>query len=199
MLKRTRKLLAILAVAVIVIFSGCANSDTAASALKEYFPVAEGSTWSYAGEGNEFAAFNRTVMFVGENRAQLKEDNGGTVSSSVYEIGEEKIVRIFFQGEQYEPLNLLEVYPNDELIILQAPLKVGAKWETANTTREIVDVNASVETPAGKFDKCLQIRISTEGSTVDEFYKAGVGLVKREFNAGETKVISTLEKYNIGQ
>jgi len=163
--------------------------------LSGYFPLSQGNTWQYQGEGNEYASFIREVVFVKGNRAQIKEDNGGTVSASVFEVSEQEITRIFFQGEAYEEKNLLDAEPNDDLVILKAPLQVGTTWETKDGTREIVDINATVDTPAGRFDQVLKVKISHPDSTMYEYFKEGIGMVKKEFISGETKVTSSLEKY----
>ena len=87
--------------------------------LKEFFPLTEGSKWLYLGEGNEFASFIREVLYVREDRAQIMENNGGTISASVFETTDEEIVRIFFQGEEYNEPNFLDEEPNDNLVILK--------------------------------------------------------------------------------
>jgi hypothetical protein len=167
------------------------------ASLKDFFPLAEGSTWQYKGEGNEYASFVRKVLFVEGDKAQVSEDNGGTVSSSVFEITEAAITRVFFQGEEYNEAKLLDKESNDSLIVLKSPLAVGTKWESKEGTREIAAMDAVVDTPAGKFENCIKVSIKMENSTMNEYYKEGVGLVKREFESEGMKVTSTLEKYQI--
>ncbi|HHT64389.1 MAG: hypothetical protein ACOX4H_09845 [Bacillota bacterium] len=165
---------------------------------EDYFPLTQGSTWRYLGEGNEYATFTREVVFAEGNRAQIKEDNGGTVSASVFETTDEAVTRIFFQGESYENENYLNDESNDNLVILKAPLQVGTKWDTGDSTREILDLNASLNTPAGDFEKVLKIKITFPDSTIYEYYKDGVGMVKREYISNEDyRVTSSLEKYEI--
>ncbi|MEL7568091.1 MAG: hypothetical protein AAGU27_24890 [Dehalobacterium sp.] len=165
--------------------------------LSDYFPLSQGSTWQYLGEGNEYASFKREVIFAEGNRGQIKEDNGGTVSAVVFDVTDEAITRVFFQGESYENDNFLNAEPNDNLVILKAPLQVGTKWETDDSSREIVDLNASLDTPAGNFEKVLKMKITFPDSTMFEYYKDGVGMIKREYISGDFKVTSTLEKYEI--
>lgn len=164
-----------------------------------YFPLTVGSYWHYRGEGNEYATFKREVLFVKNDRAQIKEDNGGTVSAAVFKIADDAITRIFFIGEQYENTNLLDEAPRENVVILKTPLSVGTRWDTPNGPREIVDVKATVDTPVGKFVDCLKIKIEGAGSTIYEYYKEGVGMVKREFISGDTRVTSTLESYKINE
>jgi hypothetical protein len=167
------------------------------SNLKDYFPLTGGSTWKYLGEGNEYASFVREVLYVDGDRAQVSEDNGGTVSASVFEFKEGEIVRTFFRGEEYDGDNLLDEDANDDLVLIKAPLEAGIKWETSNGTREIVATDAVVDTPAGKFEGCKKVEITMEHSVMYEYYKEGIGLVKREFLSEGMTVTSVLEEYNI--
>jgi hypothetical protein len=164
----------------------------------EYFPFTENSYWEYEGEGNEFASFTREVIFIKDNRAQIRENNGGTISTSVFETTDEAVTRVFFQGEAYNDVNLIEQEANDNTIILKAPLAVSTKWgKPESGLREIIDVNASVDTPAGTFDGCIKVKITGDNSTLYEYFKSGIGMVKREFVSGEDRVTSSLSKYEI--
>ncbi len=165
--------------------------------LSEYFPLTKGSTWKYQGEGNEYASFDREVLFIQENKGQIRENNGGTVSAAVFQVTDNKITRIFFQGEAYGETNFLDEESNENVVVLQKPLEVGTSWEESNGTREIVSIDATVDTPAGEFNNCIKIQISAKDSTLFEYYKNGVGMVKREFISGETRVTSALEEFEI--
>lgn len=196
--KCLKRVLTIAAASVIVIviisFIGCSKP---AKKPADYFPLTKGSSWEYEGAGNEFASFKREVIFTDQKRAQIRENNGGTVSTAIFETTGNAVSRIFFQAETYDKVNLLDRQPNDNTIILQAPLKEGNKWGESDRQREIVDTNAVVETPAGKFEKCIKVKISGKNSTVFEYFKEGIGMVKREFHSGNEQVISTLSKYTI--
>lgn len=172
--------------------------QTPAKKPGDYFPLTKGSSWQYLGEGNEYASFNRLVLFTKENRSQMKWDNGGTVGAAVFETTDSAVTRIFMQGEGYDETNFLDVPPSEHIIILKAPLEVGNRWENQKgDIREIVDTSATITTPAGTFENCIKIKISYPGSTIYEYYKDGAGMVKSEFISGDTRVTSTLEKYNI--
>ena len=161
----------------------------------DFFPVVVGSSWEYQGVGNEYASFNRKILFSNGNLAQVREDNGGTVSASVYKITPEEVTRIFFLAEAYTPTNYLNSKSNENTVILKTPLQVGTKWTEPNGTREITDLNATVNTPAGDFTQCLKVKISNQDSTVYEYFKKGVGMVKREFINGDAKITSSLKKH----
>jgi hypothetical protein len=88
--------------------------------------------------------------------------------------------------------------PNDSTVILQAPLTKGSTWKSDDRNqRKIVSLNANLKIPAGEFENCLQIKISGPDYVVYEYYKQGVGLIKREFLSGGETVSSTLESYSI--
>ncbi|MBS4021954.1 MAG: hypothetical protein KGZ79_05990 [Dethiobacter sp.] len=164
--------------------------------LADFFPLTQGSSWDYLGEGNEFAALTREVLFTQGNRAQIREDTGGTVSALIFEVTEDVVRRIYNQPEFYDRVSLLDQPANDNTIILQRPLEVGNRWGSP-VEREIVATNASVETPAGRFENCIKIQLTFENSILFEYYRQGVGLVKREFIAGDDRITSTLKTYQI--
>ena len=182
---------------------GCANSASTDPESKkqlspaDFFPLTQGSRWEYAGEGNEYAPFVREIQYVNNDRAQLKDTNPGASSISIYRTTDKVVTRVFFEGEAYEDANFLNRPDEENTIILQAPLKVGTKWEAPNAIREIVAIDAQVDTPVGLFEDCIKVEISFNESTSFEYYKNGIGLVKREFTSGNYTVTSTLEAYNI--
>lgn len=163
----------------------------------DFFPLKPGNVWEYAGEGNEYASFKREVLYVENERAQVRENNGGTISAAIYETTDNAVTRIFFQGESYDETNMLDRQANDATVILKTPLEVGTKWDDNGTQREIVETAATVNTPAGKFENCLKVKITTENSTVYEYFKEGVGMVMREFLLDNEKIVSILKNYEI--
>ena len=80
-------------------------------------------------------------MYVDGNRAQVSENNGGTVSASIFEFREGEIVRTFFRGEEYDGNNLLDEENNDNLLLIKAPLEAGTNKTSAD---EIVKPTAVV-------------------------------------------------------
>lgn len=181
--------------------SACKANKPETKQAKEYFPSTMGSYWKYQGTGNEFASFRSEVVFGKANRVQLKENNGGTMIDSVYEISDTQVSRINYLPESYEKKNYLERPANQRIVLLKLPLEPGQSWENANDKREIVSVNANVDSPAGKFDHCIKIKISPQSMSSTaityEYYRQGVGLVKRQFTSGNDTVSSVLEEYQI--
>ncbi len=171
----------------------------AAAKPGQFFPLNEGNKWEYLGEGNEYASFIREVVFTSGNLGQIREDNGGAVSVAVFEVSEDTVTRVFFQGEVYDRVNLLDRQPNEKNVVLKSPLQAGTKWKVPNGEREIIDTGATVNTPAGRFDNCIKVKITGQHSTLYEYFKDGTGMVKREFVSGETRVTSTLKNYTPGK
>lgn len=162
-----------------------------------YFPLTVGSTWEYHGLGNEYAGFTRQVLYAEDNRAQVKESNGGTVSTAIYEVTGDAVTRIFSRGEDYQNDNQLDQPANDNTVILKAPLQVGNKWQTQGGDREIVSMNALVSSPAGQFKDCIKVKVAGRDSTIYEYYHQGVGMIRREFVSQDAEVSSTLKSYTI--
>ncbi len=163
----------------------------------EYFPITLGSSWEYQGEGNEYAAFSRRIIYAQPPRAQIREENGGTVLASVVEVSEEAVSQVVAVGEAYDDPNLMDHETGETTVWLKAPLQVGTKWSSADATREITSVSAQITTPAGVFSDCVEVTVTHPNSTIVEYYKDGVGLVRREFGSGQLRVISFLSAYDI--
>lgn len=166
--------------------------------VKAYFPATVGDIWEYEGQGNEYASFYREVVYAEGDLAQFSEDNGGTVTATVYSITEDVITQVFFKGEEYEDTNFLAEEPNADMVILKAPLSEGTQWNTENGSRKIVDLDATVDTPAGQFLSCIQVEVEEGDSTLYEYFAPEVGMVKREFIMGEDRVTSSLSDFSIG-
>lgn len=165
----------------------------------EYYPLTVGSSWEYEGTGNEFASFTRKVLFSKGNLSQTTESNGGTTATSIYKTTDTTVTRVYYAGEDYQPKNLLDTtYSiNDNEIVLQSPMKVGTTWPNKNTNKTILALNEVVDTPAGKFEDCVKVKITDNNDTTYQYYKKGVGLVKQEYISGTTTITSTLKKYEI--
>ena len=202
---------------VLMIISGCTKTPTnnntdnqqpssqkktlsAVPKIGDYFPLKAGSTWTFQGKGNEYASFERQMEYVKNGFGQVREANGGTVTSSIYQVTDMALTRVYTKGESYDNTNILDggFSANDNTVIIQAPLQKGKSWQSDdNLKREIVTLAAAVDTPAGQFKNCLHIRMSGPDNVINEYYAKGIGLVKREFITGGETISSSLEKYTI--
>jgi len=208
--------LVLFSLVLILIIGGCSNtknnnSNKPATGEKQlqakapvpadYFPLKSGSSWTYQGAGNEYASFERQVEYVKNDFAQVREANGGTISSSVYRTSNGAVTRVYTKGESYDNKNILDggFTANDNTVIIQGPIKKGSNWQNDdNIKREIVGLSATLTAPAGSFKNCMHIRMDGAGYVINEYYAKGVGLVKREFISNGETVSSTLQSYRIG-
>lgn len=161
----------------------------------DYFPSKVGSTWSFQGEGNEFATFSRRVVDSKGTRVQI-QDTSGEVTTSVFEVTESAVTRILHRTGP-AGLDLPAVKPEESVVFMKAPVASGTKWTSADGDHEIVDTGVTVATPAATFNDCVAVKIAAQDGTRYEYYKAGVGLVKREFVTGQTKITSALKSYAV--
>lgn len=193
------------------------ESEVPVVLLADYFPLTKGDFWKYLGDGNEYASFTREVIYtdgiftgIGKQPygygsssvfyltyAQISEENGGTVISSVYHLTNDEITCVYFKGEEYNKEYLIDQPSNCNVIILKAPLEIGTTWVSGTDTREIISLDASVITPLGEMTDCIMVKITDENSYTYEYFKKDIGLIKREFHSGETIISSTLEEMNL--
>lgn len=167
--------------------------------LLSYFPFEVGNQWTYQGVGNEYASYNKQVLYKEGNKVQVVEENPGTRLVKIYDLKPDSVVVVYSKEEFYEDENILETEENMQDIILQTPVEIGTIWESGDRTSEIVAKDVTIETPAGTFNNCIQVNntYKDEENKFIEYYAPGIGLVKSEFIAGETKIISQLENYTI--
>jgi hypothetical protein len=165
-----------------------------------FYPLKEGNMWEYKGEGMEYASFIQRVVFSQGSRYQVTIDNGGTVIANVLEESEDSIVNTYRSGEAYSGENLLDKPSNVNIIILQTPLEKGNFWISEENHYEIIDTEADVVVPAGKFDDCIAVRATFKDQTsnMTYYYKKGIGMVQSEFrtNAGDL-ITSKLKRYEL--
>ncbi|MBU4515585.1 MAG: hypothetical protein U1D96_03825 [Eubacteriales bacterium] len=204
---RGRKILICFLALTIILVAGCSAARSPGDdridpvggiTAGDYFPTEPGTFWDYQGEGNEFAALTARALHRIGNRAQFVTDNGTTLAV-IYEVRPDRVTRQLAREDYQVPVNLLRVETDEEeeLVILQAPFTEGQGWANGPERREIVANNARVTTPAGKYEDVVKIKITRRGEehTVFEYYAPQVGLVKREFIAGEAEVVSELRTF----
>ncbi|HEX6971440.1 MAG TPA: hypothetical protein VF234_04415 [Limnochordia bacterium] len=209
-----RRALACVIVCCLVGLAGCSllrprvrsGPSERAPAASEYFPAAVGTRWEYAGSGNEFAAFTAEATHREGNLAQVVVMSGAAVAY-VYEILPERVTERLRRAEIDTVENFLHEKPTAPRDILRGPLAAGLEWTNpvpdpadpqgspAEETRRIEAVGITVETPAGRFERVIKVRIrGPVGPDVVEYYAPGVGLVRREF-LSEEPVISELSRF----
>lgn len=170
-----------------------------ANTVSDFIPLKVGNSWKYEGQGNEYAAYTQKVIYEAGNKYQAMYDNGGTVLANVFEVKPDSIVNTYREAEVYDNKNVLEQSDNKDIIVLKAPLQVGTTWVSEDVNYAIADMNASVTVPAGTFTNCMRVHLAyKDNSSLDIYYKKGVGPVLSEFKSANGDVVaSKLTEYNI--
>jgi hypothetical protein len=108
---------------------------------------------------------------------------------------------VYSEGESYNPPNMLEAgfKANTDTTILKNPRQVGTNWTDKDGKKEIIALDAVADTPLGKMDNCLKLKITNSNSNdiIYQYYKKVIGLVKQEFVSGDTVISSSLKKYQV--
>ncbi|HWR61418.1 MAG TPA: hypothetical protein VN580_07390 [Clostridia bacterium] len=170
-----------------------------AESLLDFYPLKEGNMWEYEGEGMGYASFVQRVAFSSESRHQVTVDNGGSVMANVLEERKDAIVNIYKSGELGSDENILGRAANVNIILLQLPLKEGNFWISEENHYEIVDTDADITVPAGKFEDCIAVKTTFKDQTSNMiyYYKQGIGMVQSEFRTDSGDLItSKLKRYD---
>lgn len=149
--------------------------------MRDFFPSNDVSL-HFKGEGNEFAELDIEIFHVdedGEHYIVKRENNGGVYFQSVYKISQKKIELL-----EDNIINLDEPFPKTEElrtldsigIYLQSPIKEGTTFESW----EIVDVNATIETPYKLFNNVIIIESQDSDFINRKYFARGFGEIKRE-------------------
>ena len=175
------------------------SSEEETLSITDFYPFEESVFYSYIGDGNEFATFDRYPQYIEDNKIQWTEVNPGATSVFVVEYADGQLIETFREGNIYYRENMLDK-TNDQAgrILLQEPLEVGTAWENPDgSTAEITAVEMDVETTVGVFPA---IEVTSTGETgVNKYYYAeDMGLIKQTFGetADATLVSSTLQSRN---
>jgi hypothetical protein len=170
-------------------------SPEAAATVSDYFPYTADSHLIYKGTGNEYASYETYVDYIRNDRMQIRKNNGGSETVSVYAIKDGKLVNTFTRGETYYKYDFTSMSDGDD-VLLEEPLAVGTAWTAKDgSPRSITSVDSRMETPAGKFT-AIEVTTKRKDSMDKDYYVKGVGLVKSVFNSGDASmtVTSELEK-----
>lgn len=194
--------------------------------LKEYLGLSLGRTWTYAGEGNEFAAYTARVTHARDNFYQLEINNGGVQMAQIIELRRDGAFEVFTTAENdYEPgkslLNdpvLTKQRTTPDRKILPWPLRRGVRWTLPDGSKaRVVTIGRSRTVPFGRLRSVVHIevvseqevpveeiapgasppRLRKETSVVDTYYARGVGLIERSFTSNGYMVSSKLDKMTL--
>lgn len=138
----------------------------------------DGAVKHFEGEGNEYAELTVEVEHLDEKHVAMYEDNGGTRVLRIYRVSEQQIDLVLEQPEFYD------MYGGDPtgLDVISTYLKFPLEAGQTSSLGEIVEVDATVETPYRTFEEVVIFESEEQEGSVNRYYFVeGYGEVKREF------------------
>ena len=184
------------------------DESEAVNELEQWLPKTPNVERIYTGEGSEFAEFTTYPQFIHEDTVQIKHQNPGITTYSIYEYREDSIIEIFtHRGSLMRDdfANTAKTSDSEgEEIVLKTPIEVGTQWEDREgQTVEITATDLDLDTPEGMV-KGIEVTTTTvdpEGhkGKIHRYYGKDIGLVKEVTELGsdaEMTVTSTLTEYN---
>lgn len=183
------------------------DESEAVNELEQWLPKTPNVERIYTGEGSEFAEFTTYPQFIHEDTVQIKHQNPGITTYSIYEYREDSIVEIFtHRGSLMRDdfANTAKTSDSEgEEIILKAPIEVGTQWEDREgQTVEITATDLELAAPNGTVPgiEVTTTTIDQDGyeGKIHRYYGKDIGLVKEVTELGsdaEMTVTSTLTEY----
>lgn len=160
--------------------------------IEDYYPFKGNIKMEYEGIGNEFAERTTFIEYIGENRAQLKIFNPGSVIVKVLEYGDGELREIYSEGEFYHIENMLDVNNEYSDVLLKEPLKVGTTWTTLEGyKRSITGTDVEIKTPYKTF-RALEVTTEYgEDRKQLDYYAKDIGHIATIYteNGGEIKTL----------
>jgi hypothetical protein len=168
------------------------NNSNKELRVQDYFP-SKTMTKQFSG-GYENQGFKYTIDKIDEDKVQVKEVNSGTGAILIYQVSDNDI-RLIFGSEvpdgKFKENYIGTVQPNDDKIILKAPLEVGTKWndkDDSDSKYEITGINVEVKTPAGTFT-AVEVTFLRGDIQTKSYYVKDLGLVKTSTIGNESELI----------
>ncbi|MEW6663560.1 MAG: hypothetical protein ACOY9Y_11065 [Bacillota bacterium] len=182
--------------------TGCVRmpvKQVSISPVQTYFPSGVNSEWDYEGRGSEYADFQMQVLEKQGNRALFVRADAGTTLALVYDITPDQITLVYSEENFEGDKTVLTAPPNRQDVILNGPVEAGTTWKAGDRTYKIEKTGVTVVTPVGTFKDCIQVRVTFPAGEheIIQYYAPNVGMVKSEFIAGNSSVVSTLKSYKI--
>lgn len=204
-MKILRKPLWVLTVLVVlltsVVYTGCQNGGGTNGGgnkkykISDYFPFTANLKTVYEGSGNEYASYTSYVDYIKGDKIQIRTNNGGTETASVYQNINGELVLLNTEAEVYYKQDITSAEPKKHDIVLKEPLVAGTKWTLPDgSTRSITGVDVDVTTPSGKY-KALEVTTVRSDSTTKDYYVLNKGLVKTVWSSENMEVSSSLKEY----
>ncbi len=162
--------------------------------ISDYLNVAENLRYDYAGENSEYAEFVAYVDYISGDKFQIRTNNGGTETVTVFQNKDGELKEIFKRNEGYYRENFTSKAPSVNEIILKEPLVKGTTWTlTDGSKRYISNIDVKISTPSGDYS-ALEVTTEHKEGTKDLYYFAlDKGFVMSTIDAVNFKVSSSLK------
>lgn len=174
--------------------SPSASPSAETGTVEDYYPIRENTHYIYAGEGFEYAAYDAYIDYATDTKAQLRQDNTGTVLARVVEVADGAVTVLYSREDSYTRENYLSRTGDTQEVLLMEPIQAGTSWTLADgRTRTITDTAAVVDTPSGTYT-AVAVETGFEGGTTTQYYAEGVGLVKTVTAGDDYEITSSLSE-----
>jgi spore germination protein GerM/uncharacterized protein YxeA len=169
--------------------------------IEDYFPFEADTEYVYEGEGNEYAAFRRSIDYIDaqNKKFQTRTNNGGTETVRVLQIMNGSLSVIYRVDESYYRANFMnQAAGTDAEVLLMEPLTKDTMWTLSDgSKRSITGEKVPVTTPYGSFE-ALEVTTEGESGTTKDYYVVGIGLVKSLYQSEGLEISSELSAVNKG-
>lgn len=168
-LARSRFVIAGLALAHGLAVGGCGGApvrtDVADPSMREparLYPLSDGYAWTFRNDpGGGLPALNSILRVASSNGSTARVESMANGDGRTYERRTDGI--FWVEGGIYQ---------------LRAPIEAGTSWPSSNgRTARVIDVDVTVEVPAGRFTHCVEVREEggDAGLTVRTVYCPDIG------------------------
>jgi len=165
---------------------------------QSHYPMEEGKVWYY-NYAEDFAVKGTSL-----NKVEIQDEMKVLDGVEYFEIrtssGDKdrenfRLITTFYLRERKDGTIVgKSASDSSEVVMLpEPPYKEGSKWDNSEGIMEILQTDASIETPAGTFDNCLLVKTQMNNVITLGYFQKGVGHVALEMVInGEKKLVQYL-------
>ncbi len=164
-----------------------------------YFPLKEGSVWTYSSQGKTFVTKLTGTEKSGEEMGARLETRRGSdlVSTELVTVRKDGVYRLEFAGKKFTP----------PVCFLRLPVKNNDTWKFESKVGEQETKSTfkfgeakGVKVKFGTFDTITvsgDLKADGQGVSVTYYFAKDVGMVKQTIVIGTTTVDLELDKYEV--
>ncbi|MCD4707331.1 MAG: hypothetical protein K8S62_06300 [Candidatus Sabulitectum sp.] len=204
-----RKLVAVLAVALLLTAFGCGSSSTGPSGNDDYLPLAVGNQWSYSLNGYITFTDADTALVTGSNFNIITGTTTHQQGFELYAMRDSlitiittpdttftttKVTMNYIQETDTELRLYDDTTTTDYEIFIKLPVTLNDSWtpetDDPTITRTVLSLSASAIVPAGTYSSCANLRDTDSEEPnfyFDWFFARGTGVVKYVTNYSDSE------------